>query len=186
MLATWKWQRTKSGGPESRLWAAGAGRGQGEPHAANASTWKHCQSAAKQDAKRRGTERPGRRRIMQAGRWTDARMPMRYGERALTSRGAMAPRGQESGASLNSRRQGSRRGVAGRFPNKAPEGESGSRAWRVGLAAAGRGQDSPNGTADEEYWKDTRMPMRCGEKILAGRGRWRRGKVSGARLRAWE
>ena len=28
--------------------------------------------------------------VMQAGRWTDTRMPMRYGERVLASRGAMA------------------------------------------------------------------------------------------------
>jgi hypothetical protein len=32
-------------------------QGQGEPHAANANTWKYWQSAAKQDAKRCGTER---------------------------------------------------------------------------------------------------------------------------------
>jgi hypothetical protein len=28
--------------------------------------------------------------VMQAGRWTDTRMPMRYGERVLAGRGAMA------------------------------------------------------------------------------------------------
>jgi hypothetical protein len=29
---------------------------------------------------------------------------------------------------------------------------------------------SPNGPAIGEYWKDTRMPMRYGEQVLAGRG----------------
>jgi hypothetical protein len=28
--------------------------------------------------------------VMQAGRWRDTRMPMRYGEKVLASRGAMA------------------------------------------------------------------------------------------------
>jgi hypothetical protein len=31
---------------------------------------------------------------------------------------------------------------------------------------------SPNGPADEEYWKDTRKPMRYGEKVLAPVEAW--------------
>jgi len=30
--------------------------------------------------------------VMQAGRWKDTRMPMRYGERVLAGRGAVSPR----------------------------------------------------------------------------------------------
>ena len=35
--------------------------------------------------------------VMQAGRWTDTRMPMRYGERVLASRGAMARAAKSQG-----------------------------------------------------------------------------------------
>jgi integrase len=35
--------------------------------------------------------------VMQAGRWTDTRMPMRYGERVLASRGAMARAARSQG-----------------------------------------------------------------------------------------
>jgi hypothetical protein len=40
---------------------------------------------------------------------------------------------------------------------------------------------SPNGPADEEYWKDTRMPMRYGEKVLASRGAMARAAKSQGR-----
>lgn len=42
-------------------------------------------------------------------------------------------------------------------------------ATRVCLAVPGEGR-SPNGPADEEDWKDTRMPMRYAERGLATRG----------------
>jgi len=35
--------------------------------------------------------------VMQAGRWRDTRMPMRYGERVLASRGAMARAAKSQG-----------------------------------------------------------------------------------------
>ncbi len=35
--------------------------------------------------------------VMQAGRWTDTRMPMRYGERVLAGRGAMARAAKSQG-----------------------------------------------------------------------------------------
>jgi hypothetical protein len=35
--------------------------------------------------------------VMQAGRWADTRMPMRYGERVLASRGAMARAAKSQG-----------------------------------------------------------------------------------------
>jgi Phage integrase family len=35
--------------------------------------------------------------VMQAGRWTDTRMPMRYGERVLASRGGMARAAKSQG-----------------------------------------------------------------------------------------
>jgi Phage integrase family len=35
--------------------------------------------------------------VMQAGRWTDTRMPMRYGEKVLAGRGAMARAAKEQG-----------------------------------------------------------------------------------------
>ncbi len=35
--------------------------------------------------------------VMQAGRWKDTRMPMRYGERVLAKRGGMARAAKEQG-----------------------------------------------------------------------------------------
>jgi hypothetical protein len=35
--------------------------------------------------------------VMQAGRWKDTRMPMRYGERVLAARGGMARAAKEQG-----------------------------------------------------------------------------------------
>jgi hypothetical protein len=35
--------------------------------------------------------------VMQAGRWKDTRMPMRYGEKVLVSRGAMARAAKSQG-----------------------------------------------------------------------------------------
>jgi hypothetical protein len=35
--------------------------------------------------------------VMQAGRWRDTRMPMRYGEKVLASRGAMARAAKSQG-----------------------------------------------------------------------------------------
>ena len=35
--------------------------------------------------------------VMQAGRWKDTRMPMRYGEKVLASRGAMARAAKSQG-----------------------------------------------------------------------------------------
>jgi hypothetical protein len=71
-IATEKWQRTKSG---RRTGVAPLGR-------------RRRESA-------RTHEQPGQTEnsmasVMQAGRWRDTRMPMRYGEKVLASRGAMA------------------------------------------------------------------------------------------------
>jgi hypothetical protein len=55
-------EASRARAPVTRVCPADAMRGQGEAHAANASTWKYWQSAAEQDAKRRGTEQHGRRR----------------------------------------------------------------------------------------------------------------------------
>jgi hypothetical protein len=59
----------------------------------------------------------------------------------------------------------------------AAESQDGSRT-RLRKVSRARAPDSPcrartgcpNGPAIGEYWKDTRMPMRYGERVLATRG----------------
>jgi len=53
-----------------------------------------CRVGAAQDLLALNMDLPS---VMQAGRWTDTRMPMRYGERVLASRGAMARAAKSQG-----------------------------------------------------------------------------------------
>jgi hypothetical protein len=90
VLATWKWQRTKSG---RRTGVAPLGRRRRAR--AGARTARPTENVgAAQDLLALNISLAS---VMQAGRWKDTRMPMRYAERVLATRGGMAQAAKDQG-----------------------------------------------------------------------------------------
>jgi hypothetical protein len=74
----------------------------------------------------------------------------------------------------------------GERPDRASNIVASANTWKCWLdrseAKDSVGSAGTNCPADEEYWKDTRMPMRYGERVLAPRGAMARAAKSQGRM----